>query len=518
MKAAIYCRLSEEDRNKKSDSDDSESIQNQKSILLQYAFSQGWEIYSIYSDDDYTGADRYRPEFVRLLQDAEKKKFDIVLCKTQSRFTREIELVEKYIHGLFLEWNIRFIGLFDHADTAVKGNKKSRQINGLVNEWYLEDLSENIKGVFTNKRKQGKHIGSFALYGYRKDPDQKGHLIIDDEAAEVVREVFALFAQGYGKTAIARLLNDRGIPNPTEYKRQKGLRYKQPKSKQSTLWRYSAIADMLSNEIYIGNMVQGKYGSVSYKTKKNKPRPRKDWYSVEGTHEPIVGQELWGLVQGLLRERAKPFCMGQVGLFARKVRCSFCGYTMRSTKHASGRHYLTCSNRHCTKDACPGAFISVEKLKKMVLSELNRLAAEFLDINELEQGLSFADNLLLKKKQIDADIASYEKKLNVCKKGIQVLYIDRINGIISDSEFGDMSQNFRLERERLEHTIEERKLQLKMTDRQMATQESRRQLAERYAQLDDLDRLTVISLVDHISVSKRIPGSYDVPIEIHWNF
>ena len=119
--------------------------------------------------------------------------------------------MEKYIHGLFPIWGIRFISIVDNADTANKGNKKSRQINGLQNEWYLEDMSENIKSVLTDRRKNGYHIGAFALYGYKKDPDQKGHLIIDEEAAEVVREVFTLFLQGYGKTAIARILNDRGI-------------------------------------------------------------------------------------------------------------------------------------------------------------------------------------------------------------------------------------------------------------------------------------------------------------------
>ena len=144
-----------------------------------------------------------------------------------------------------------------------------------MNEWYLEDMSENIKSVLTDRRKNGHHIGAFALYGYKKDPDVKGHLIIDEEAAAVVREVFTLFSQGYGKTAIARMLNDRGIPNPTEYKRLHGLRYQQPKTRNSTLWKYFAISDMLTNEIYIGNMVQGKYGSVSYKTKQNKPRPNK---------------------------------------------------------------------------------------------------------------------------------------------------------------------------------------------------------------------------------------------------
>ena len=165
IKVAIYCRLSEEDKNKQSETDDSGSIQNQKSMMLQYALEQGWELYNIYSDDDYAGADRRRPEFNRLLQDAEQHKFDIILCKTRSRFTRELELVEKYIHGLFLVWGIRFISIVDNADTANKGNKKSRQINGLVNEWYLEDMSENIRSVLTNRRINGLHIGAFALYG-----------------------------------------------------------------------------------------------------------------------------------------------------------------------------------------------------------------------------------------------------------------------------------------------------------------------------------------------------------------
>ena len=147
MKVAIYCRLSEEDRNKQFETDDSGSIQNQKAMLMQYAMEQGWELYNIYSDDDYAGADRRRPEFNRLLEDAEKRRFDIILCKTQSRFTRELELVEKYIHGLFPLWGIRFISIVDNADTANKGNKKSRQINGLVNEWYLEDMSDNIRSV-----------------------------------------------------------------------------------------------------------------------------------------------------------------------------------------------------------------------------------------------------------------------------------------------------------------------------------------------------------------------------------
>ena len=184
MKVAIYCRLSEEDHNKLNKEDDSNSIKNQKAMLMQYSLRQSWDIYDIYSDDDYTGSDRNRPQFKRLLADAEARRFDIILCKTQSRFTRELALVEKYIHGLFPIWGIRFVSIVDNADTANKGNKKSRQINALVNEWYLEDMSENIRGVLTNRRENGFHIGAFAPYGYQKDPNRKGHLIVDPDAAE----------------------------------------------------------------------------------------------------------------------------------------------------------------------------------------------------------------------------------------------------------------------------------------------------------------------------------------------
>src|SRR5699024_3879448 len=229
----------------------------------------------------------------------------------------------------------------DNADTENRGNKKSRQINGLVNEWYLEDMSENIRSVLTNRREKGLHIGSFALYGYEKDPEHKGHLVIDPEAAAVVRRVFTLFSQGYGKTAIARILNEDGIPNPTEYKRRKGLRYQSPPGKTGTLWKYPAISHMLTNEIYIGNMVQGRYGSVTYKSKQNKPRPKDQWIRVEHTHEAIIDRDLWDRVQALIQEKAKPFTGGSIGLFAQKVRCANCGYTMRSTKNR-GRHYLQC--------------------------------------------------------------------------------------------------------------------------------------------------------------------------------
>lgn len=517
MKTAIYCRLSEEDRNKQCASDDSNSIQNQKAMLLQYAAERGWEVYQIYSDDDYTGSDRRRPEFVRLLKDAEQRKFDIVLCKTQSRFTRELELVEKYIHGLFPIWGIRFVSIVDNADTANKGNKKSRQINGLVNEWYLEDMSENIRSVLTNRRENGFHIGAFALYGYKKDPEQKGHLIIDEEAAAIVREVFSLFAAGMGKTAIARLLNDRGVPNPTEYKRLHGLRYKQPKTRNSTLWRYFAISDMLTNEIYIGNMVQGKYGSVSYKTKQNKPRPKSAWYTVEGTHEPIIDRTLWDRVQTLIAEKSKPFLNGNIGIFARKVVCANCGYAMRTCKNR-GIHYLKCGSRHIAKDACEGSFIQVAKLERLVLEELGRLSASYLDEDTVAQGIAFANNLQDQKNQLLSSMAGYRKRVDEFSKGIRDLYMDKVKGLISDADYAEMSKEFQEEREHFEQLIKEAEKQLAEVEERIVIGDNRRSIVEKYVSLEHLSRDAVEVLIDRVCVGKRIPKTRDVPIEIHWNF
>lgn len=512
-KAAIYCRLSEEDKNKMLPTDDSSSIQNQKSMLLQYSLEHDWDVYGIYSDDDYTGSDRHRPAFRKLLEDASAHKFDIILCKTQSRFTRELELVEKYIHGLFPVWGIRFVSIVDNADTANKGNKKARQINGLVNEWYLEDMSENIKSVLTDRRRKGCHIGSFALYGYKKDPAQKGHLIIDEEAAKVVREIFTLFSKGYGKTAIARTLNDRGVPNPTEYKRLQGLRC----SQSGSLWSYSAISHMLVNEMYIGNMVQGKYGSISYKTKQNRPRPKKSWYIVKGTHEAIIEKDLWEKVQTLIAQNSRPFKSGTIGLFAGKARCLNCGCTMCSSK-VREKHYLQCSARKKAKTACSGAFISVDSLEKAVIRELCTLSEKYIDKQGLEKAAFFFHTLTVQKETIERDITAYEKKTGKLEKGFRQLYLDRVNGILSENEFSDLYQTFTSEKEHLKVLISSRKKQLNVIENQIKSGYNQENVIRQYINPQQLNREIIEKMIDCIAIGKKDPASKEIPVEIHWNF
>ena len=151
-KVGVYCRLSDEDRFKANKNDDSDSIVNQKSMCIKYALKQGWDVVDIYSDDDFSGAGTYRPEFERLIKDCESGRINLVLCKTQSRFSRDMEIIEKYLHNKFTLWNVRFVSIVDNADTNIESNKKSRQINGLINEWYLDDLSQNIKKSLKKKK------------------------------------------------------------------------------------------------------------------------------------------------------------------------------------------------------------------------------------------------------------------------------------------------------------------------------------------------------------------------------
>lgn len=518
MKAAIYCRLSEEDRNKQSKDDDSNSIKNQKAMLIQYAVSQEWDIFDIYSDDDYAGSDRNRPQFKRLLADAEAKKFDIILCKTQSRFTRELELVEKYIHGLFPIWGIRFVSIVDNADTANKGNKKSRQINGLVNEWYLEDMSDNIRSVLTNRRENGFHIGAFAPYGYQKDPDIKGHLIIDKEAAEIVREIFSLFADGYGKSAIAKILNDRGVPNPTEYKRQHGLRYKQAQKTAATLWKYPAIADILINEVYIGNLVQGKNGSISYKTRQCKPRPKDKWIRVEGTHEPIIDETLWNRVQKKVKSHAKPFsATGMIHPFSGKVLCMHCGYTVRPNKK-HGHYYLQCNTKQISETACPGAFMPMAELESIVLAELKRLNLSLLEQEKLEREVEFELVLNLKKAKILSEQRSYEEKIGEFSKALQQLYMDKTKGVISVKDYFDMSEAFQGEKARFENMVQSCLDQISDIDARMAIGDNRAERIDQYVALVHLTRNMTEILIDHIEIGRRNKETGSVPVSIFWNF
>ena len=480
QKAAVYCRLSQEDREKPIPGQESRSIMNQRQLLLDYAAEQDWQVTEIYVDEDYSGSDRQRPAFQRLLQDAEEGKFQIILCKSQSRFTRELELVEKYIHGKFAEWGVRFIGVSDHVDSASKESKKSRQLSGLINEWYLEDLSESIKAVLHSHQKQGRHIGSFAPYGYRKDPDKAGHLLIDQEAAEVVRRIFQLYLEGKGSCAIARVLNSEKVPNPSSYKALKGFHYRSKYGvENSGLWHDSTIAAMLQNPLYIGSMVQHRSEKLSYKSSRLRSVPREEWRIVPDCHEAIISPEIWKQVQSRRSNRSHPCYGGRVGIFAGKLRCLYCGKTLRRCKSGNGRCYYRCAGAQL-HSGCRGGFIPHDELTQEIWRKFSTAMDCFYDKELLPQ-----NNSHIRQRMQDNEAA--QKRL----------YREYLSGKLREDWYMDFSTELQQEHESLQKQLEEQADPPKPT--------------ELTAELVDC-------FIDFIAVGKREKRGDPVPVEIHWKF
>lgn len=305
-KVAIYCRLSVEDEGR--GTAESESIQNQRSLLLDYAQRQGWEVYGVYADEDYSGLREDRPAFCRLLADAQAGCFSLILCKTQSRFTRNAATAEIYLHEKFPLWGVRFLTLVDHVDTARRENKKARQINSLVNEWYSEELSENIRAVFRRKMEEGQFLGNYAPYGYGKDPLCRHRLLRDEETAPVVAEIFSLYLGGLSCRKIAQRLTAQGIPTPSQVKKARGEDLGRRECKN---WSASTIRKILKNPVYLGHMVQGKEEKISFKEKRTRQLPKNQWIVVENTHEAIIKQEVFDEVRRMMEKRSKNRVIGK---------------------------------------------------------------------------------------------------------------------------------------------------------------------------------------------------------------
>lgn len=300
-KAAIYLRLSKEDSQKESEY--SQSIQNQKNILLSYAKQHEYEVIGIYVDDDCSGLYWERPAFSKMMQDAKQNKFEIILAKTQSRLSRNLEHAEYIMHNLLPDLGIRFIGVVDGVDTSQKSGKKARQINALVNEWYSEDLSESIRSVYQRKMRNGEYLGAYCPFGYKKSDNDHHKLIIDKISAEWVVQIFKYYAQGYSIKAICSILDERKIPTPTQYRDKKWQTAADRVTEAK--WSTSTVKKILSNEVYLGKIVQGKSKRKSFKEKKNISIPKSDWIICENMHEPIIDEKLYQCVQDRRNKRNK---------------------------------------------------------------------------------------------------------------------------------------------------------------------------------------------------------------------
>lgn len=507
-RTVLYLRLSKEDKDKLNKGDDSASIQNQRLLLTDYALEHDYEIIEVYSDDDESGLYDTRPDFERMIMDAKLGKFDIILAKSQSRFSRNMEHIEKYLHHDFLNLGIRFIGVVDGADTANHENKKSRQINGLVNEWYCEDLSKNIRSAFRAKMKTGQFLGSSCPYGYRKDPKDHNHLLIDDYAAKVVQRIYGLYLQGYGKAKIARILSEDGILIPSRYKREiLGINYHNAHELNTTKnWSYQTIHTILNNEVYIGNIVQNKYNNLSYKDKKHVRQPKENWIRAENQHEAIIEPEVFYKVQERQKIRTKSVNEDQKSsLFSGILICADCKHAMVRTYERRGEHPFIgyCCKTYKTqgKKFCSSHMIYYEQLEDAVLESIKNEVRNILtpdDINELNK-IEYADNI---KNEYMQQIRQIEKEIEQKLKYKKQTYQNYLDELISKLEFVSYTKEYDHDLEVLNEHLKHLHLRLEEQNSLEAQYDKWVEEFKNYMNIDELTREIVLELIEKIEVNE----------------
>lgn len=519
-RTAIYVRLSKDDLS--CGEGESESIHNQRSMLIDYAARKQWIVYAIYCDEyysgAYSGAENTRPGFNKMIDDAKNGKFDIILCKNQSRFSRNMEVIEQYIHGYFAEWGIRFVSLIDNADTEVRGNKKARQINSLINEWYLEDLSENIKAVFYDKMKRGEYLAAFPPYGYSKDPNNKNQLIVNPKTAGTVKQIFEWHSQGYGATKICRMLNELGVPNPRKQQEIDGLRKTYlylPDEKG--IWSTTTIGDILNNRAYCGDVVQHTKEKISYKSKHLRRIKPEDQIIISNMHEPIVSREMFEETQIRLSKKRNATGTGKVHILSGKVFCRFCGKPMQKNHSRSTKgdiHYLRCRNKYSYAEKCPTPNIRIDTVLRAVQTELIEKFKN-MTIEKLDERI--CDAFMMKNNStalIQKEISELTKEAEKTGKSLENLYSDRLNDIISLDKYVSYSKRY-------SEKLSELKLKLSRLEKELSAQAgaaagSARVEIVRFLETRFIDRIIVDKLVDRIEFGETNPQNGKIMLKVFW--
>jgi len=507
--AAVYVRLSKED----GDKIESDSITSQKDILSEFVnHKDDIKIFDFYIDDGWSGANFERPAFSRMMSDIYAKKVNCVIVKDLSRFGRNYADSSRYIDDIFVKLNIRFIALNSGVDTICEHTNPATQcitvgIQNVINESYIANTSVSIRGALDINRKQGKFIGSFATYGYLKDPDDHHKLVVDVEAAEVVRTIFKWFIEGKSVIGITKNLNALGIPNPSEYKRQKGFNYKHTNKNNDGLWCDSTVRRMLRNQMYIGNMVQGKNTNLSYKIKKCRAKPKEEWIIVESTHEPIIDKETFEKAQSLFNRNTRTSPKKtEVDLFSGFVKCADCHRAMskKVNNHTYGvyKYYRCVTASKKSKTACSPHSIRIDVLEKTVLSSIQNMIDTAVELEKIldkinKQAVKNGDTLT--KKALDKLKNDRE---NIKKISLD-LYPDYKANIITLDEYTTLKENMASKIADLDIKIAEYE---KTIEAEKSTQINQSDFIKKFTQFGKIDKLTrpiLCELVDSILVHKN---------------
>ena len=518
--AALYIRLSRDDGDKL----ESNSVTSQKEILKEYLkLHPDIQFHDFYVDDGWSGTDFDRPGFQQMMEAIYKGSVNCVIVKDLSRFGRNAAESGRYLEDVFVRHRVRFIALNNGIDTA-SGNMNAATrlisvgVTNVINESVAATTSVNVRGTLNMNRQQGKFIGSFPTYGYLKDPQDHHKLIVDEESAAVVRMIFDKFISGTSILGIAKELNSMDIPNPSTYKRLKGYNYRHPTgAKNDGLWPDSSVRRILKNEMYIGNMVQGKNTTVSYKIHQCRAVPKADWIRVKGTHEAIISPDTFRKAQTLLgRHIRKPPSQNQVHLLSGFVRCAKCGRIMsrKTNRHPYGTyHYYRCvTNNRMKSGGCMGGSLRVDRIEDAVLTHLQDTAATCAKYEEFLDQIQHSISRKTESAQLQKLLTRQKAEREQCLQARAELYPDWKSGILTQEEYMTIKANLNEKLKDMEETIQN----LEHTARQYAAGIDRDNafLAafRKYHPITELTRPMLVELVREIQIHEN--GSP----EIHLHF
>lgn len=517
---ALYERLSQEDKLE----GESNSIANQKKILERYCREHGITAYRHYDEDDgYSGTNFNRPGFQRMLADIKAGKIKRVIVKDMSRFGRDYLQVGFYTDMLFPNFGVHFIAVNDGVDST-RGENEFTAIRNVFNEMYARDTSKKIRATWQSKGKSGEHLTTIPPYGYMKDPDNKKKWIIDEEAAAVVQQIFALCVSGMGPTQIAKWLEKHEIYNPTAYSQAKGRPVTNKPTANPYKWTNETVSRTLERIEYLGHTVNFKTRKQSYKSKKKLWNDPSEWVIFENTQPPIVEESVFLIVQNIRRSRRRPTKMGDMGIFSGLLYCAECGgkmYQCRATNFTEEQKYFICSTYRKGKDLCTTHSIKNVVLHEIVLRNL-REAIEYVTQYEAEFIQEAADSRL---RERDAEFSRKRETLSRAESRIaeldnlfKHLYEDNVTGKLSDERFIKMSRDYELEQENLKSMAEVLREEIKQQEKQKTNVKAFISVVKKYTDMQELDASILREFIDRIEVSHTDKKSKTREITIVYNF
>lgn len=517
---ALYERLSQEDKLE----GESNSIANQKKILERYCREHGITAYRHYDEDDgYSGTNFNRPGFQRMLADIKAGKIKRVIVKDMSRFGRDYLQVGFYTDMLFPDFGVHFIAVNDGVDST-RGENEFTAIRNVFNEMYARDTSKKIRATWQSKGKSGEHLTTIPPYGYMKDPDNKKKWIIDEEAAAVVQQIFALCVSGMGPTQIAKWLEKHEIYNPTAYSQAKGRPVTNKPTANPYKWTNETVSRTLERIEYLGHTVNFKTRKQSYKSKKKLWNDPSEWVIFENTQPPIVEESVFLIVQNIRRSRRRPTKMGDMGIFSGLLYCAECGgkmYQCRATNFTEEQKYFIRSTYRKGKDLCTTHSIKNVVLHEIVLRNL-REAIEYVTQYEAEFIQEAADSRL---RERDAEFSRKRETLSRAESRIaeldnlfKHLYEDNVTGKLSDERFIKMSRDYELEQENLKSMAEVLREEIKQQEKQKTNVKAFISVVKKYTDMQELDASILREFIDRIEVSHTDKKSKTREITIVYNF